>query len=118
MTPESVISDLIYLERYHRSHGAPLTAEAITRARALIHRQQQMLGQSSLQVGEAVMAILVSDYESLHLAVLQSHKTLVQVHEKPTSPETKIMVHDTIGLCHSAIYNPPKNHDDCIQSVA
>lgn len=65
MTPQSVINDLIYLERYHRTHGAPLTADAVIRARTLIYKQSLALGTLDTDKPEAVMVTLVSEIDGL-----------------------------------------------------
>jgi hypothetical protein len=65
MTPQSVINDLIYLERYHRTHGAPLTADAVIRARTLIYKQSLALGTLDTEKPEAVMVTLVSEIDGL-----------------------------------------------------
>ena len=65
MTPQSVINDLIYLERYHRTHGAPLTADAVIRARTLIYKQSLALGTLDTDKPEAVMVTLVSEINGL-----------------------------------------------------
>ena len=65
MTPKSVINDLIYVERYHRTNGAPLTADIMTRARALIHKQSLALGTLDTEKPAPVMVVLVSEIEDM-----------------------------------------------------
>lgn len=76
MTPQSVINDLIYLERYHRTHGAPLTADAVIRARTLIYKQSLALGTLDTDKPEAVMVTLVSEIDGL-FAELKRLQSLV-----------------------------------------
>lgn len=112
MTPDSVMSDLIYVERYHRTHGAPMTAEVLTRARALIYQQMQALGLMPVPKGQAVMTILVSDYEQVYKALIQAHKALVQVYDRPNGSSTRMDVYEALGVCREAIYKPPKTPDN------
>jgi hypothetical protein len=79
MTPESVISDLVYLEKYHRSSGNPLTADSILRARSLIYRQALALGTIENKNNDSVMICLVSE---IHLITteLQRLRELVALH--------------------------------------
>lgn len=118
MTPESVINDLIYVERYHRTHGAPLTAEIMTRARALIHRQQQALGSAPVAKGDAVMVVVVSEFEAVTNALLEAHRALVAVYDRPNDPGTRLKVYEALGTCREAVYKPPKCPDNPQQSVA
>jgi hypothetical protein len=118
MTPESVINDLIYVERYHRTHGAPLTAEIMTRARALIHQQLMALGCLPIPKGHAVMTIMVADYERVHTALLEAHRALVAVYDRPKDAESRMKVYEALGVCREAIYKPPKPSDNSPQSVA
>lgn len=79
MTPESVLSDLTYAEKYHRSHGAPLTADAMCRAKAMIYRQAIALG--FLQVknpGDEVMLVTVAEMQKL-TDEIQRLNTLVDI---------------------------------------
>lgn len=65
MTPKSVINDLVYVERYHRSHGAPYTADIMVRARSLIHKQSLALGTLDTDKPEPIMVVLVSDIKNV-----------------------------------------------------
>lgn len=64
MNPTSICSDLIYVERYHREHGAPMTADIMARARALIHKQSIALGTLKTDKDQ-VMVVLVSDIDKM-----------------------------------------------------
>lgn len=112
MTPDSVMSDLIYAERYHRTHGAPMTAEIMTKARAMIYRLQLALGQKPVPKGEAVMVVLVSDYEAISDALLTAHRALVKVYDAPKGTETRMDVYEALGVCREAIYKPKKPHEN------
>lgn len=118
MTPDSVINDLIYVERYHRTHGAPLTAEIMTRARAMIHRQQQALGSAPIPKGEAVMVVQVSEFEAVTNALLEAHRALVAVYDRPGDAGTRLKVYEALGTCREALYKPPKPTENAVQSVA
>jgi hypothetical protein len=64
MNPTIVCSDLIYVERYHRDHGAPMTADIMARARALIYKQSIALGTLKSEKDQ-VMVVLVSDIDKM-----------------------------------------------------
>lgn len=79
MTPESVISDLAYAEKYHRKHGAPLTADALCRARSMIFKQATALGLMSAKIpGDEVMLVTVAEIEKLTNEI-QRLQTLVDI---------------------------------------
>ena len=79
MTPESVISDLNYVEKYHRSHGAPLTADAMCRAKAMIFKQATALGLMAAKIpGDEVMLVTVAEIEKLTNEI-QRLQTLVDI---------------------------------------
>jgi hypothetical protein len=79
MTPQSVISDLNYVEKYHRSHGAPLTADAMCRAKAMIFKQATALGLLAVKnPGDEVMLVTVSEIEKLTNEI-QRLQTLVDI---------------------------------------
>ena len=107
MTPPGIISDLIYVERYHRDHGAPLTADIMVRARTLIHRFQMALGQANVPQGDAVMVMLVSDMERHHEALLQAHRTLLKVYDAPQDPATRLAVYEALQDLRDVIYGEP-----------
>lgn len=85
MTPQSVISDLIYVEKYHRAKGNPLTADIILRARSLIHRQSLALGTLEIDNKDRVMICLVSEIDSL-TSELKRLRELLALH-----PELEVL---------------------------
>jgi len=80
MKPSAIISDLIYVERYHRSNGAPLTADIMIRARSLIRKQSLILGTLDENNPDPMMVVSVSEIDSLfvelkRLQELVDHQT-------------------------------------------
>ena len=80
MKPSVIIQDLIYVERYHRSNGAPLTADIMTRARSLIRKQSLMLGTLDENNPDPMMVVPVSEIDGLfvemkRLQSLVDHQT-------------------------------------------
>jgi hypothetical protein len=85
MTPQSVISDLIYVEKYHRSKKNPLTADIISRARSLIYSQSLALGTLETKNDERVMICLVSEIDYL-TSELKRLRELLALH-----PELEVL---------------------------
>lgn len=128
MTPTSILNDLIYVERYHRDHGAPLTADIMVRARHCINRFQMALGRAEIPQGDAIMVFLVSEIEAQHNAMLQAHRALLKVYDSPDDPGTRSEVFEALQVVREVIYppapekriiDPSKDHaDNSSQSVA
>jgi len=79
MTPQTVISDLSYAEKYHRSNGAPLTADALCGAKAMIFKQAVALGLMAAKIpGDEVMIVTVAEVEKL-TDEIQRLQTLVDI---------------------------------------
>ena len=79
MTPQSIISDLSYIEKYHRSHGAPLTADVVLRAKSMIFKQASALGLITSNIpGDEAMIVTVAEVEKLTTEI-QRLQTLIDI---------------------------------------
>jgi len=89
MNPSDVCSDLVFVERYHRNNGAPMTADIMARARALIHKQSIALGTMKSD-GDQVMVVLVSDIDKMtaELKYLREVIDLIPHYAKLNDAET------------------------------